>query len=71
MNISLHQCARTTPAIRAEIAASIEQVGADLWLQPQTPTEQDMGLWLHRFYANAAPLPDNFLSDRQDHQGTL
>jgi len=49
----------------------IEQVGADLWLQPQTPTEQDMGLWLQGFYDNSAPLPDNFLADRQDHQGTL
>ncbi len=71
MNISLHKCARTTPAIRDEIAASIEQVGADLWLQPQTPTEQGMGVWLQGFYANSTPLPDNFLADRQGHQGTL
>jgi len=71
MNISLHKCARTTPAIRAEIAASIERVRADLWSQPQTPTAQDMGLWLQRFYTNSAPLSDNFLADRQDHQGTL
>lgn len=46
----------------------IEQVGADLWLHPQTPAAQDMGLWLQGFYANAAPLPDNFLADRQDLQ---
>ncbi|MBT9162524.1 MAG: Antitoxin VapB2 [Dehalococcoidia bacterium] len=46
----------------------IEQVGADFWLHPQTPTEHDMGLWLQGFYANSAPLPDNFLPDRQDLQ---
>ena len=44
----------------------IEQLGSDLWLHPQTPPEQDMGLWLQGFYANSALLPDNFLSDRQD-----
>jgi len=37
-----------------------------LWLHPQTPLEQDMGVWLQGFYANAAPLPDNFLAERQD-----
>ena len=35
------------------------------------PAEQDMGVWLQRFYANSAPLPDSFLADRQNHQGTL
>jgi len=44
----------------------IEQVGADWWLHPQTPPEQDMGLWLQGFYAHAAPLPDHFLADRRD-----
>lgn len=44
----------------------IEQFGADLWLHPHTPPEQDMGLWLQGFYNSAAPLPDHFLADRQD-----
>lgn len=44
----------------------IEQVGADLWLHPETPPEQDMGVWLQKFYADSAPLPDDFLADRQD-----
>lgn len=44
----------------------IEQVGADLWLHPETPPEQDMGVWLQEFYANSTPLPDDFLADRQD-----
>ncbi len=45
----------------------IEQVGADWWLQPQTPPEQDMGAWLQGFYESATPLPTDFLADRQDH----
>ena len=44
----------------------IEQIGADLWLHPQTLPEHDMGAWLQAFYANSEPLPDAFLSDRQD-----
>jgi antitoxin VapB len=44
----------------------IEQIGSDLWLHPEHPPEQDMGLWLKSFYANTEPLPDSFMADRQD-----
>jgi len=44
----------------------IEQIGSDLWLHPEQPPEQDMGLWLKSFYATSEPLPAEFLSDRQD-----
>lgn len=44
----------------------IEQMGNGLWLQPETPPEQDMGQWLRQFYASTEPLPDDFLADRQD-----
>lgn len=44
----------------------IEQVGADWWLHPETPPERDMGAWLQGFYDSAAPLPEDFLADRQD-----
>jgi antitoxin VapB len=44
----------------------IEQIGADWWLHPETPPEQDMGKWLQQFYAHAEPLPDDYLADRQD-----
>jgi antitoxin VapB len=44
----------------------VEQIGNDLWLHPETPPEQDMGLWLQQFYASTEPLPADFLADRQD-----
>ncbi len=44
----------------------VEQIGSALWLQPQMPPEQDMGAWLQGFYDSTEPLPDDFLSDRQD-----
>lgn len=44
----------------------LEQIGNDLWLHPETPPEQDMGLWLQRFYEQTDPLPNDFLADRQD-----
>lgn len=44
----------------------IEQIGNDLWLHPETPPEQDMGLWLQQFYANSEALPADFLGERID-----
>lgn len=44
----------------------IEQVGNDLWVHPETPADQDMGLWLQQFYATTEPLPAEFLADRVD-----
>lgn len=44
----------------------VEQIGNDLWLHPETPSEQDMGRWLQQFYASTEPLPEDFLVDRQD-----
>jgi len=44
----------------------VEQIGNALWLQPETPPEQDMGRWLAQFYASTEPLPTDFLADRQD-----
>lgn len=44
----------------------LEQIGNDLWLHPEIPPEQDMGHWLQSFYANSEPLPESFLSQRQD-----
>jgi antitoxin VapB len=44
----------------------IEQIGNDLWLHPEPPPEQNMGLWLQQFYAQAAPLPAEFMAERHD-----
>jgi antitoxin VapB len=44
----------------------IEQIGADLWLHPESPEEQDMALWLKRFYASTDPLPEDFMAERAD-----
>lgn len=44
----------------------IEQIGTDLWLHPETPPAQDMGLWLQQFYASSDVLPTDFLAERQD-----
>lgn len=44
----------------------IEQIGTDLWLHPETPPAQDMGLWLQQFYASSDVLPADFLAERQD-----
>lgn len=44
----------------------IEQIGPDLWVHPEKPPEEDMGLWLQQFYASAQALPDDFLADRRD-----
>lgn len=44
----------------------VEQIGNDLWLHPETPPEQDMGLWLQQFYANNESLPADFLGERID-----
>ncbi len=44
----------------------VEQIGNDLWLHPETPPEQDMGLWLQQFYANSEALPADFLGERID-----
>ena len=35
----------------------IEPIGNGLWLQPETPPEQDMGRWLQQFYASLGFLP--------------
>ncbi|MBS3934799.1 MAG: AbrB family transcriptional regulator [Sulfuritalea sp.] len=54
---------------RLRLAASeviIEQIGSALWVQPQTEAANDMGAWLHAFYASTEPLPDDFLAERQD-----
>jgi len=44
----------------------IEQIGQDLWVHPEQVPESDMGRWLARFYEQTAPLPEDFLADRQD-----
>lgn len=44
----------------------IEQIGNDLWLHPETPSENNMGLWLQQFYASTEALPAEFMADRQD-----
>jgi len=44
----------------------VEQIGNDLWLHPEIPHEQNMGLWLQQFYASTEALPADFLADRQD-----
>ncbi len=44
----------------------LEQIGKDIWLHPETPAEQDMGVWLQQFYVDTEPLPAEFLADRQD-----
>ena len=44
----------------------VEQIGNDLWLHPETPPEQDMGLWLQQFYANNEVLPTDFMAERMD-----
>ena len=44
----------------------IEQIGNDLWLHPETPSENNMGLWLRQFYACTEALPAEFMADRQD-----
>ena len=44
----------------------IEQIGAALWLQPQTGASSNMGQWLEQFYATADALPADFLADRVD-----
>ena len=44
----------------------VEQIGNDLWLHPETPPEQDMGLWLQQFYANNEVLPADFLGEGID-----
>ncbi len=40
--------------------------GGGIWLHPQLPPEQDLGLWLQQFYASTEPLPDEFLANRED-----
>jgi antitoxin VapB len=44
----------------------IEQIGAALWLQPETSASNNMGQWLQDFYANSEALPPDFLVDRKD-----
>jgi antitoxin VapB len=44
----------------------IEQIGADLWVHPETTPEDDMGAWLKGFYAVTEPLPPDYLADRED-----
>lgn len=44
----------------------LEPLGNGVWLQPELPPEQDLGLWLQQFYASTEQLPADFLADRQD-----
>ena len=44
----------------------IEQVGNALWVQPEPSPDQSMADWLSCFYDATEPLPDTFLSDRND-----
>lgn len=61
------QALRLPAKLRLDAAeVRIEKIGDALWLQPQTPPEEDMGRWLARFYATSEPLPDDFLAQRQD-----
>lgn len=44
----------------------LEPMAGGVWIQPELPQDQDLGLWLQHFYASTEPLPADFLSDRQD-----
>lgn len=35
-------------------------------IQPQTLSPQDLSEWLHAFYADTEPFPDDFLVERDD-----
>jgi antitoxin VapB len=43
-----------------------EPMAGGVWIRPELPQDQDLGLSLQRFYASTEPLPADFLSDRQD-----
>jgi len=61
------QALRLPAKLRLQVQeVTIEQVGNDLWLHPQTTVGDDMGRWLRDFYASSEPLPEDFLADRQD-----
>ncbi len=44
----------------------IEQVGTGLWIKPQPAPDQDMSVWLERFYASTEALPEDFLAEQKD-----
>ena len=44
----------------------IEQVGNALWVQPAPSPDQSMADWLKSFYEATEPLPDTFLTERND-----
>lgn len=44
----------------------IEQIGRALWVQPEVLPSQSMAGWLQDFYATSDPLPETFLSLRDD-----
>lgn len=46
--------------------AKLFMSGRSLWVQPQAEAASDMGVWLQDFYANTAPLPEDFLAERGD-----
>jgi antitoxin VapB len=61
------QALRLPAQLRLQVQeVSIEKIGKDLWLHPQTTVADDMGRWLQDFYACSEPLPDEFLAERQD-----
>ena len=49
-----------------DTAVRVKQIDRGLWLKPQAEPEQDMDRWLQAFYAQAEPLPTQFLAERGD-----
>jgi len=45
---------------------SLEPMAGGVWVKPLLPQEQDLGMWLKRFYEATEPLPREYLSDRSD-----
>jgi antitoxin VapB len=44
----------------------IERFGQGFLLQPEPSPHLDRGEWLREFYASTEPMPENFLTDRED-----
>jgi antitoxin VapB len=44
----------------------IEQVGDAYLIKPHRDAKQNLGEWLRGFYATTEPLPEAFLTDRDD-----
>ena len=44
----------------------IEQIGNAFLVRPKRESHQNLGEWLHNFYATTEPLPETFLAERND-----